>query len=189
MKVQVHGDNIAVTSALHQYVDKRISRLARFFEGENDKHVYVTMAVEGTDHRVEMTVYAYGVIFRVEEKSPDMYASIDLAADRLEEQIHRYKDKITVSRRQRSRTGRESDALYQQRVVLANTDALDVSDEFRVVRVKRFAMKPMTVQEAILQMNLLDHDFFVFTNADTDEMNVVYRRKNGDYGLIEPDGI
>ena len=121
-----------------------------------------------------------GMIFRAEEKSPDMYASIDLVTDKLEEQIHRYKEKLI--RRFRNRSGRQP-VMNQDRIVL-NDEPNDY--DFKVVRMKRFPMKPMDVQEAILQMNLLGHDFFVFTNADTNEVSVVYRRKNGDYGLIEP---
>lgn len=178
MKVHVHGDNITVTPALQDYVEKKIGRLTRYFE--SDAEIYVTMAVEGTDHRVEMTVVVRGMIFRAEEKSPDMYASIDLVTDKLEEQIHRYKEKLI--RRFRNRSGRQP---------MMNQERMALNDEpngydFKVVRTKRFPMKPMDVQEAILQMNLLGHDFFVFTNADTNEVSVVYRRKNGDYGLIEP---
>jgi len=180
MKVQVHGDNITVTSALQDYVEKKIGRLTRYFESDADKEIYVTMAVEGTDHRVEMTVVVRGMIFRAEEKSPDMYASIDLVTDKLEEQIHRYKEKLI--RRFRNRSGRQP-VMNQERIVLNDEPN---GYDFKVVRMKRFPMKPMDVQEAILQMNLLGHDFFVFTNADTNEVSVVYRRKNGDYGLIEP---
>ncbi|WP_206831594.1 ribosome hibernation-promoting factor, HPF/YfiA family [Alicyclobacillus fructus] len=177
MKAQVHGDNIAVTAALQDYVDKKIARLTRYFDREADKQIYVTMAVEGLDHRVEMTVFVNGVIFRAEEKSPDMYASIDLATDKLEEQIHRYKEKL--NRRFRARGMRPQ-------VKAAEREAADVDEDIRVVRVKRFPIKPMDVEEAVLQMELLGHDFFVFMNAETEEVNVVYRRRSGDYGLIEP---
>ncbi|EJY54899.1 sigma 54 modulation protein/30S ribosomal protein S30EA [Alicyclobacillus hesperidum URH17-3-68] len=181
MKIQVHGDNISVTSALQEYVDKKIGRLTRYFEGEADKQIHVTMAVEGTYHRVEMTVHVHGVIFRAEEKSQDMYASIDLVTDKLEEQVHRYKEKL--NRRFRARGLRTQ---IRQRGFAQ--DALDAEEDLRVVRVKRFPIKPMDVEEAIMQMDLLGHDFFVFTNAETEEVNVVYRRKRGDYGLIEPQG-
>ncbi|GLG02749.1 ribosomal subunit interface protein [Alicyclobacillus hesperidum subsp. aegles] len=181
MKIQVHGDNISVTSALQEYVDKKIGRLTRYFEGEADKQIHVTMAVEGTYHRVEMTVHVHGVIFRAEEKSQDMYASIDLVTDKLEEQVHRYKQKL--NRRFRARGLRT-----QIRHRGWSDDILDVDEDLRVVRVKRFPIKPMDVEEAIMQMDLLGHDFFVFTNAETEEVNVVYRRKRGDYGLIEPQG-
>ena len=178
MKAQVHGDNIAVTAALQDYVDKKIARLTRYFDREADKQIYVTMAVEGLDHRVEMTVFVNGLIFRAEEKSPDMYASIDLATDKLEEQIHRYKEKL--NRRFRAR-GPRPQLKAADRDAVAETD-----DEIKVVRVKRFPIKPMDVEEAVLQMELLGHDFFVFMNAETEEVNVVYRRRSGDYGLIEP---
>ncbi|MFB5192883.1 ribosome hibernation-promoting factor, HPF/YfiA family [Alicyclobacillus fastidiosus] len=182
MKIQVHGDNISVTSALQDYVDKKIGRLTRHFEGEADKDIHVTMGVEGTYHRVEMTVHVHGVIFRAEEKSQDMYASIDLVTDKLEHQVQRYKEKI-------NRRFRDKGLRTRIRQTAVNSGFQDTSyDEFepQLVRVKRFPIKPMGVEEATMQMDLLGHDFYVFTNADTEEVNVVYRRRNGDYGLIEP---
>lgn len=183
MKIQVHGDNIAVTSALQEYVDKKIGRLTRHFEGEADKDIHVTMAVEGVFHRVEMTMRVHGIIFRAEEKSLDMYASIDLVTDKLEEQVHRHKEKL--NRRFRDK-GLRTRIKNSARKGGFTSDTDDDELEPKLVRVKRFPIKPMDVQEAMMQMDLLGHDFFVFTNAETDEANVVYRRKNGDYGLIEP---
>ncbi|WP_206880057.1 ribosome hibernation-promoting factor, HPF/YfiA family [Alicyclobacillus mali (ex Roth et al. 2021)] len=174
MKIQVHGNNIAVTSALQEYVDKKVGKLSRFLDNNDTKQIYVTLAVDGTEHRVEVTIHCRGVIFRAEERSTDMYASIDMVADKLEQQVHRYKEKI--ARRGRHRQFKVSDESADDHA----------EDPFQVIRTKRFAMKPMDVQEAILQMNLLGHDFFVFRNGETDEVNVVYKRKNGDYGLIEP---
>ncbi|WAH37708.1 ribosome hibernation-promoting factor, HPF/YfiA family [Alicyclobacillus dauci] len=183
MKIQVHGDNIAVTSALQDYVDKKIGRLTRYFEGEADKDIHVTMAVEGAFHRVEMTVYVHGVIFRAEEQSQDMYASIDLVTDKLEQQVQRYKEKINRRFRDRGLRTRIKQSAMNGAFHREDNDAEFVP---QLVRVKRFPIKPMDVEEAMMQMDLLGHDFYVFTNAETDEVNVVYRRKNGDYGLIEP---
>lgn len=184
MKIEVHGDNIAVTSALQDYVDKKIGRLTRYFEGESDKDIHVTMAVEGMIHRVEMTVRIHGLIFRADEKSQDMYASIDLVTDKIEEQVHRYKEKVNSRFRERGLRTR----IKQTAENGGFSFRADYEEEAepKLVRVKRFPIKPMDAEEAMMQMNLLDHDFFVFTNAETEEVNVVYRRKNGDYGLIEP---
>ncbi|WP_067620150.1 ribosome hibernation-promoting factor, HPF/YfiA family [Alicyclobacillus acidiphilus] len=182
MKIQVHGDNISVTSALQDYVDKKIGRLTRYFEGEADKDIHVRMAVEGTNHRIEMTVHVHGMIFRAEETSSNMYASIDLVTDKIEEQVHRYKEKINRRFRDDGLRTRIRQTARHERIF----NDMYEGDEPRLVRVKRFPMKPMAPEEAIMQMDLLGHDFFVFTNADTEEVNVVYRRKNGDYGLIEP---
>lgn len=183
MKIQVHGDNISVTSALQEYVDKKIGRLTRYFEGEADKDIHVRMGVEGTNHRIEMTVHVHGMIFRAEETSSDMYASIDLVTDKIEEQVHRYKEKINQRFRENGLRTRIQQTVAHERRFFDDTSE---QDEPRLVRVKRFPMKPMDSEEAIMQMDLLGHDFFVFTNAETEEVNVVYRRKNGDYGLIEP---
>ncbi|MFD1675465.1 ribosome hibernation-promoting factor, HPF/YfiA family [Alicyclobacillus fodiniaquatilis] len=185
MKINVHGDNIAVTTALHDYVDKKIGRLTRYFEGEADKDIHVTMAVEGALHRVEMTMHVHGVIFRAEEQSSDMYASIDLVTDKLEQQVQRHKEKL--NRRFRDRGLRTR---IKQSTLNGEFSLQDIYEEKapKLVRVKRFAIKPMDIEEAMMQMDLLGHDFYVFTNADTEEVNVVYRRRNGDYGLIEPQG-
>lgn len=183
MKIQVHGDNIAVTSALEEYVDKKIGRLTRYFDGDADKDIHVTMAVEGIDHRVEMTVYVHGVIFRAEETTADMYASIDFVTDTLEQQVQRYKEKINHRFRERGLRTRIKQTVMNGGFPLREETE---EDEPQLVRVKRFPIKPMDVEEAMMQMDLLGHDFYVFTNADTEEVNVVYKRKNGDYGLIEP---
>lgn len=184
MKIQVHGDNIAVTSALESYVDKRIGRLTRYFDGEADKDIHVTMAVEGAFHRVEMTVHVHGLIFRAEEKSADMYASIDLVTDKIEEQVHRHKERLNRRFRDRGLRTRIQNTVRHGGFSYGTSEF--EPREPQLVRVKRFPIKPMDVEEAMMQMDLLGHDFYVFTNADTEEVNVVYRRKNGDYGLIEP---
>lgn len=184
MKIEVHGDNIDVTSALQDYVDKKIGRLTRYFEGEADKDIHVTMAVQGTYHRVEMTVHIHGLIFRADEKSQDMYASIDLVTDKIEAQVHRYKEKINSRFREDGLRTRIKQTL-EHGGFSSQPDSYD-EGEPKLVRTKRFPIKPMDAEEALMQMNMLGHDFFVFTNSETEEVNVVYRRKNGDYGLIEP---
>lgn len=177
MKIQVRGDHhLEVTDALKDYAVKKIGRLEKFFDRPESVEVQVTLSVKKDTHTVEVTMPLGGIILRAEEKSPDMYASIDLVVEKLEKQINKHKSKLNRRFRQ------EGIRTYFKE---ANGTA-NVANEASIVRVKRFAIKPMPVEEAIMQMDLLGHDFFVFSNAETDEVNVVYKRKDGQYGLIEP---
>ncbi|GBF35558.1 ribosomal subunit interface protein [Desulfocucumis palustris] len=161
-----------VTVALKDYVEKRLGKLDKYME--NLGEAQVTMSVEKETHRIEVTIPINGMILRGEESTGDMYASIDQVVEKLEKQVERYKGRIL--RRVGKPTGEHRPP------VLAGDD----SDGPEVVRTKKFAFKPMAVEEAVLQMNLLGHSFFVFSNADTEQVNVVYKRKDGNYGLIEP---
>ncbi len=172
----VRGKNIEITPALKDYVEKRVGKVTKYFDTVGE--ITVILTVEKGRHIVEVTVPLNGVLLRGEESTTDMYASIDLVIDKLEKQIEKYKTKIARKLR--------SGSLKPEIAASAVTAALD-SDDFPVVKTKRFAVKPMDVQEAIMQMNLINHDFYVFTNADTEEVNVVYRRRDGAYGLIEPE--
>lgn len=172
MQITVRGKNIQITDALRDYATKKVERLSKFLDRPVEAQVMLT--VEKDRHTVEVTAMVDGLILRGEESSPDMYASIDLVSDKLEKQIERYKTRI--SRRLRTngfKNGAASPAMLEE-------------DGPQVVRSKRFPMKPMPVEEAVLQMNLLNHDFFVFMNAETERFAVVYKRKDGNYGLIEP---
>lgn len=171
----VRGKNIEITPALKEYVEKRIGKVTRYFDTVGE--ITVILTVEKSRHIVEVTVPLNGMLLRGEESTTDMYASIDLVIDKLEKQIEKYKTKL--ARKLRS-------GILKPDAASVSTPALD-SDDFPLVKTKRFAVKPMDVQEAIMQMNLINHDFFVFTNADTEDVNVVYRRRDGAYGLIEPE--
>lgn len=170
MKFQVRGRNIEVTAALKEYVEKRLGKLQRYFDQLGDAQV--SLSVTKDVHRVEVTMPINGMLLRGEESSEDMYASIDLVAEKLEKQIMKYKGKIS------KRSGK---GVIENKYV----EAVE-NNEPQIVRTKRFAVKPMVVDEALLQMNLLGHSFFVFTNDETDQVNVLYKRKDGNYGLIEP---
>lgn len=172
MKVQVRGKNIEVTPALKEYVDKRIGKLDKYFDDLRDAQV--TLIVEKGTHKVEVTIPVNGMILRGEEGTGDMYASIDLVIEKLEKQINKYKGKF--SKKARTLETKAGDLTVTE-----------VSEEPEVVKTKRFAVKPMPVEEAIMQMNLIGHSFFVFSNAETEEVNVLYKRKDGNYGLIEPE--
>jgi len=176
----LRGKNIEVTDALKRYAHKKIGRIEKYFD--IPLRAQVTMGVEGVRHIVEVTVPIDGMLLRAEEELDDMYAAIDGVVDKLERQIHKYKTKINRKMRQR---GAKRLPLVENAVPQLEEEADE--EEPRVVRVKRVPMKPMDVEEAILQMNLLGHDFFVFINAEDSRTHVVYRRKDGNYGLIGPE--
>ncbi|MDN4592720.1 ribosome hibernation-promoting factor, HPF/YfiA family [Polycladomyces subterraneus] len=183
MNYVIRGNNLEVTEALRNFVEKKISRLEKYFDSPPSADAHIALSVIRDDHKVEVTIPFPGVLVRAEEKSADMYASIDLVVEKLERQIRKYKTKI-------NRKLRQEGSLRSQLVENGNTPTLmedEEEDPIQVVRTKRFQLKPMDVEEAIMQMEMLGHNFFVFANADTDEINVVYRRKDGRYGLIEPE--
>lgn len=174
MDINVRGKNMEVTDALKDYAQKRIGKLEKYLEGFGIAQV--KMEVKKDRHKVEVTVPINGMILRGEEATGDMYASIDLVVDKLEKQIEKYKGKLCEKRLARSAGAKT--------VVAAATE--QQKNEPQIVKTKRFAMKPMVVEEAVMQMNMLGHSFFVFFDADTEQVNVVYMRKDGNYGLIEP---
>ena len=171
MKVQVRGKNIEVTPALRDYVEKRLGKLDRFLD--NMGEAMATLVVEGDSQKIEVTIPVNGMLLRGEEATDDMYSSVDLVVEKIERQISRYKGKLN------RRNGRSQ-------MEFCAEDKSD-AEEPKVLRTKRFAIKPMPLDEAVMQMNLLGHDFFVFSNAETEQVNVVYKRKDGNYGLIEPE--
>lgn len=181
MKFNIRGEQIEVTEALRDYVEKKLSRLERYFETPLAADVNVTLSVVRGLHSVEVTIPIVGVMLRAEEKSEDMYASIDVVIDKLERQIRKHKTK--VNRKVRQNGGLR--VLFKESFDANAVRQLEEEEDFEVVRTKRFTLKPMDVDEAILQMNMIGHNFFVFANADTREVNVVYKRSDGKYGLIE----
>ena len=185
MKIMTYGKNIDVTPSLKDYAKEKVSKLEKYFEGE-PMEVQITFEVEKERHIVEVTAYVNGIILRGEEETGDMYASIDGVIEKVERQIHKYKTRIHRKFIEKRQEFKEEFKEERTEELLKNRE--EDEDEFdpEVVRTKRFAMKPMGVKEAIMQMDLLNHDFFVFSNADTEEVNVVYKRKDGNYGLIEP---
>ncbi|MFZ5754897.1 MAG: ribosome hibernation-promoting factor, HPF/YfiA family [Bacillota bacterium] len=176
MKFQIRGKNIPVTNSLKEYVEKRLGKLDKYFE--NNPEAIVTLVIEKEQHRVEVTIPINGLILRGEEESIDMYSSIDLVVEKLEKQINKYKTRLSKKVKAVSIKDIAPDPCGEK---------ISEDEAPKVLRTKRFAIKPMPVDEAILQMNLLGHSFFVFSNAETEEVNVVYKRKDGNYGLIEPE--
>ena len=176
MVVTVRGKNIEITPALRDYVEKRIQRITKYFSEVGEVHALLTV-VKG-DHIVEVTVTVNGMILRSQEMTDDMYSSIDLVVDKIERQISKHKNKLT------DRFRNAPDHQFRSEL-LPDQHAED--EEFRIIKTKRFTVKPMSVEEAIMQMNLINHDFFVFLDSDENVCSVVYRRKDGDYGLIAPE--
>ena len=175
----VRGKNIEITPSLREYVEKRVGKVTKYFENVGD--ITVLLTVSKGRHIVEVTVPVQGgILLRGEEATMDMYTSIDLVVEKLERQIHKQKTKL--ARRFRN-NGFKAEALQ----VPAVPEKQEDDEEYKVVKTKRFIVKPMDVQEAIMQMNLINHDFFVFRDAKTEAVNVVYRRKDGKYGLIDPE--
>ncbi len=172
MQLTVTGRNLEVTDALRAYAEEKLRRLTKYLE--NIVTVHVVLSVEKHRQIAEVTLRVRDLTVRAEESTDDLYSSIDLVMEKLERQILRYKERIvdhmarTVGRAERAATNPGGEVP-------------------RVVKTKRFAVKPAEVDEAILQMDLLGHAFYVFRNASTDEVNVVYRRRDGNYGLIEPE--
>lgn len=174
MKFKILGRNIEVTEGLKDSVEKKIGKLEKYFN-ENSE-VKVTLTVEKNRHIIEVTIPTNGVIIRGEEAKEDMYSAIDCVVDKIERQIIKHKDKL------------EKRGDYNQSLRFSEIPSdVEVEDETKVVKTKKFALKPMDVEEAVLQMNLLGHNFFVYRDGETNEVNVLYKRKDGNYGLIEPE--
>ena len=173
MNIQITGKNIPVTDSLRETVQKKLKKLDRYFEP--DTEVTVVLSIERARQIVEVTIPLSGVILRGEESTDDMYSSMEGVVRKLEKQIHHHRTRL--ERRLRG------DAFYD---LSGAPEEGDAEPAQKVVRTKRFAVKPLDVDEAALQMQLLGHDFFVFMNADSGEVNVIYKRKDGNFGLIEP---
>ena len=174
MKFIIVGRNIEVTPGLKAAVEDKLSKLNKYFNP--DTEVHVTLSVEKDRQKIEVTIQGKGRIIRSEQASSDMYVSIDLVEEVIERQLKKYKKKITDKHQN----------------VSAFTPAFaeiedGQDDEVKIVRSKKFDIKPMYPEDACVQMELLGHDFFVFVNAETDQVNVVYKRKGDTYGLIEPE--
>ncbi len=175
MNYIISGKNIDVTEGLRQAIYDKLGRLEKFFN--EDTNAQVTLSVEKERQKIEVTIPMKGHIIRAEQTSDDMYVSIDMVAETIERQVVRYKKKII---------DQNQDAAFFQDRFLEEEDEEEY-DEIQIIKSKRFAIKPMYPEDACVQMELLGHNFYVFRNAETDEVNVVYKRKGNTYGLIEPE--
>ena len=174
MQYIITGRNIDVTEGLKKAIHEKIGKLERYFTPATEIHV--TLSVEKDRQKIEVTIPVKGSIIRSEQVSSDMYVSIDLVEEIIERQLKRYKTKLVDQK--------QSAASFSEAYI---EEEADDPEEIKIVRSKRFAVKPMDPEEACIQMELLGHSFFVFRNSETDEVSVVYKRKGNTYGLIEPD--
>ncbi|MBC7959940.1 MAG: ribosome-associated translation inhibitor RaiA [Vallitaleaceae bacterium] len=175
MKYIISGKNIEVTKALKEIVTEKIGKLEKYFSQDNEAQI--TMVVEKQRHIIEVTIPIKGSVIRAQEEAESMYVAIDRVEEVLERQLLKHKHKLINRHR--------SQGTFKQEFL---TDELnDEPEGIKIVRSKKFAIKPMDAEEACMEMDLLGHDFFVFRNSESDEVNVVYKRKGGSYGLIEPE--
>jgi putative sigma-54 modulation protein len=180
MRLQVKGKNVEVSEAIRTYAEEKLGRLER--QLADPTRVELELAVErnpsiADNHVAEATIWTKGPVLRAKEASADMRASIDLLVDKLERQVSRYREKRRGHRRDNGPAPAEQQSSYV---------ATDEEGGPVIVKTKQFALNPMTAEEAVLQLELVGHDFFVFRNSESGEINVVYRRRDGGYGLIEP---
>lgn len=174
MRYTITGRNLEVTPGLRSAVEDKLGKLERYFNP--DTEAFVTLSVQKDKQKIEVTIPVKGNIIRAEESSSDMYVSIDLVEEIIERQIKRYKKKL-IDKKQSAQSFSD----------LFINEEYNSEDDIQIVKTKRFAIKPMDPEEACVQMELLGHNFYVFLNSETEEVNVVYKRKGSTYGLIEPE--
>ncbi len=176
MKITVSGKNIQITDPLRSAVESKLARLEKYFNKEIEAKA--TLSTQKNLQKIEVTIPVNGTVLRGEEVQEDLYAAIDLVVDKLSRQLRKYKEKLK---------DREHETIRFENIEGFTQIEMEEAPEYSIVRRKRVGMKPMMEEEAVMQMELLGHTFFVFLNAETDETNVVYKRKDGNYGIIEPE--
>ena len=174
MKFIIIGKNIDVTPGLKDAVESKLGKLQRYFTP--DTEIHVTLSVQKEHQKIEVTIPVKGNIIRSEQESDDMYVSIDLVEEVIERQLRKYKNKIVEKH--------QDGGNFRQEFI---EKEVEDEEEIKIIRTKHFGIKPMYPEDACVQMELLGHNFFVFRNAETDEVCVVYKRKGNTYGLIEPE--
>ena len=175
MRYTITGRNIEITDGLKKAVEEKLHKLGKYFT--EDTEAKITLSVQKEAHKIEVTIPTKQGLIRAEEVSEDMYVSIDKVEDIIERQIKKFKNKL-VDRKQ-------SGVSFSELFINEEDSDVEEEDEIKIVKTKRFSIKPMDPEEACLQMELLAHDFYVFRNAISDEICVVYKRKDGKYGIIE----
>lgn len=182
----VRGENIEVTPAIREYVEAKVGKIEKYFDEVPEANVHVNLKVySDRQGKAEVTIPLPNLVLRAEETSPDLYGSIDLVSDKLERQMRKYLTK--VNRKFRKTSPQPNDFQTVDPDLLSEEDSDDGDSNLRIVRTKRFDLKPMNAEEAVLQMEMLGHDFFVFLDGETESTNIVYKRDDGDFGLIETD--
>ena len=178
MKYIITGRNLEVSDNLRSAIYDKLGKLEKYFSPDTEAHV--TLSIQREQQKIEVTIPVKGNTIRAEQSSTDMYVSIDLAVEVIERQLKRYKTKLV--------TKKQNAVSFSSTFIENPTEpSYEDEDEIKIVKTKHFAMKPMDPEEACLQMELLGHEFYVFYNMDTNQVNVVYKRKDNTYGLIEPE--
>ncbi|RME63424.1 MAG: ribosome-associated translation inhibitor RaiA [Caldilineae bacterium] len=189
MKLNVHGRNIEVTDWIREYVEKKVNKLERYLPQAREARaelVYTETRAASDRYTAQLTIWANGQILRAEESTGDIFASIDAIVDKMYRQIRRYKGRRFQNRRRAAAANAANAELAA--TYLPEEEEVEAEEQGgEIVRVKRFIAQPMTSEEAIEQMELLGHDFFIYFNVDTDSMNVVYKRRDGNYGVLQPE--
>lgn len=174
MKYNIRGNKIDVTEAINKYIKDKLSRVEKYLDDNDEVEAKAIVSTKGKEQKVEVTVWSGKYNIRAEEANEDLYPAIDLVVDKLERQFKKYKDKITGKKKKKNKSEvqfPEIEELFEQPET--------------IVRRKEVFLKPIDEEEAITEMELLGHSFFIFKNVETDKINVVYKRKDGDYGIIE----
>jgi putative sigma-54 modulation protein len=191
MKLLIQGNNITVTESIHEYVESKLEKATKHFQSfatKVDVHLSVANNASISEkHKAEVTVYANGTVIRAQEGSENLYASIDLVSDKIARQLRKYKEKRVGKKTHAQETAADvlPDAIVPEDLI--GDRAPELPSE--VVRMKYFAMPPMTIDEALDQLQLVDHDFYLFMNKESNEINVIYMRNHGGYGVIQPRGV
>ncbi|MGT2930139.1 ribosome hibernation-promoting factor, HPF/YfiA family [Streptococcus dentasini] len=179
IKFSIRGENIEVTEAIRTYVESKLAKIEKYFNQTQELNAKINLKVyREKTAKVEVTIPVGSITLRAEDVSQDLYGSIDLVSDKIERQIRKNKTKIAKKHREKVATGEVFSAEF-------SAEKAEEVPEAKIVRTKNIDLKPMDAEEAILQMDLLGHDFFIYTDADDGTTNVIYRREDGDYGLIE----
>lgn len=188
LQFNIKGDNVEVTPAIREFIEKKVDKIERYFpEGTNATAMVNLKAINHSQTKVEVTIPMKNLVLRAEERHDELYAAVDLIVGKLERQIRKYKTKINRKFREREGMGMAF-ATAEQEGRPSSDSAADIEEDeydIKIVRTKQFDLKPMDEEEAVLQMNMLGHTFFVFTDAESNGTNIVYKRKDGTYGLIE----
>lgn len=191
MKLVIHGRNIEITDAIREHVEQKILKAVSHFKHlTNEVDVHLSVAKNpriGANQAAEVTLFVDGAVVRAEESSENLYASIDLVADKISRQLRKFKEKRNT--RMQGNLGKTTEAYLNEAPLTDVTHVLNTSEPQlpeEVIRTKYFAMSPMSVSDALEQLAVIDHDFYMFLNAETEEINVIYERNHGGYGLIQP---
>lgn len=183
IRVEIRGENIEVTDAIREHIEEKVAKLERYFNDVPNTHAHVNIKVRNNKRgKVEITIPMKDLTLRAEEGHDDLYAAVDLVIDKLERQIRKHKTKINRKFREKNP---EADFFNATAFENGAQEDNENNDEIAIFRSKEFTLKPMDSEEAVLQMNMLGHDFFVFNDRETEGTSIVYRRKDGKYGLIE----